>query len=270
MQRGFNVELVIDLHCHVLPGIDDGPPDVDGSLQMAQAALDDGIDAIVATPHVNMRYGLDPDAIPPRVEELQATLVRADLPLSLLCGAEIALSRLPGLGEDQIRSLCLGHSSYVLIESPYSPVGSVIEQSLFELRVRGFRPVLAHPERCPEFRRSIPRLTRLVENGVTCSVSAGSIVGQFGPAVRRFAGRLLELGLVHNVSSDAHDTVRRTPRLSAAFRDQKAPLSNPDMRLWLTSTVPAAILRDEPIPPPPPMPGSSRWWRPTGRSRTAT
>ncbi|MDQ4130114.1 MAG: hypothetical protein M3133_03850, partial [Actinomycetota bacterium] len=201
---------------------------------------------------------------------LQATLVRADLPLSLLCGAEVALSRLPGLGEDEIRRVCLGHSSYALVESPYSPVGSVIEQSLFELQVRGFRPVLAHPERCPEFRRDIPRLKRLVENGVTCSVSAGSIVGQFGPTVRRFAGRLLELELVHNVSSDGHDAVSRRPQLSGAFRDRKAPLSDPGVRRWLTSTVPAAILRDEPLPPPPPMSSPSRWWRPTARSRTAT
>ena len=82
------MELVIDLHCHVLPCVDDGPPEVEGSLEMAQAALEDGIQEIVATPHVNMRYGLDPDVIPVRVEELRATLVRADLPLSLLCGAD--------------------------------------------------------------------------------------------------------------------------------------------------------------------------------------
>src|SRR3712207_5417491 len=83
-QPGFNVRLVIDLHCHVLPGIDDGPRDAEESLRMAQAALDDGIHTIVATPHVNMRYGLDPDVIPARVEELRTTLARADLPLSLL------------------------------------------------------------------------------------------------------------------------------------------------------------------------------------------
>lgn len=250
---------MIDLHCHVLPDIDDGPADMEASLRMARTALDDGIHTIVATPHVNLRYGAEPEAIGARVEELRAALARDELPITLLSGAEISLSRLPGLDHDQLRTLCLGHSSYALIESPYSPVGSLIEESVFELQVHGFRPLLAHPERCPEFRRDVARLERLVESGVACSISAGSIVGQFGDTVRRFTFRLLQQGLVHNVSSDAHDPVRRAPGLRAALRVRKSPLASPGLQLWLTSTVPTAILADEPLPPRPSISRPSRW-----------
>lgn len=249
----------------MLPDIDDGPTGMDVSLQMAQAALADGIHTIVATPHVNHRYGSEPEAIGARVEELRAALAREELPISLLAGAEIALSRLPGLDEDQIRMLCLGDSSTCLVESPYTAVGSLIEESVFDLQVRGFRPLLAHPERCPEFQRDVPRLERLVGSGAACSISAGSIAGQFGETVRRFAFRLVERELVHNVSSDAHDPVRRAPGLRAAFRGSKGPLGNTRLQRWLTSTVPAAMLADEALPPRPRSPSPSRWRRLTAR-----
>ncbi len=256
---------MIDLHCHVLADIDDGPADPETSLQMARAALDDGIHTIVATPHINHRYGSDPESIGARVEELRALLARDELPIALLAGAEIALSRLPALDDDQTRLLCLGHSSSCLVESPYTAVGSLIEESIFDLQVRGFRPLLAHPERCPEFQRDMPRLERLVGGGVACSISAGSIGGQFGETVRRFALRLLERELVHNVSSDAHDPVRRAPGLRAAFRSSKGALGDARLQQWLTSTVPAAMLADEPLPPRPPVSSPSRWRRLTAR-----
>lgn len=232
---------------------------------MARAAISEGIHTMVATPHVNLRYGAEPETIPSAVEELRAALLGKELAVSLLGGAEIALGRLPGLADEQLRTLCLGHSSYALVESPYSAVGSLIEESLFNLRVRGFRPVLAHPERCPEFQRDIGRLERLVEDGVACSISVGSIAGQFGETPRRFAHRLLERGLAHNVSSDAHDPVRRAPALRAAFRGSRGLRASADLQLWLTSTVPAAIVADQPLPPRPPFSTSSRWRRSTAR-----
>jgi protein-tyrosine phosphatase len=256
---------VIDLHCHLLPDIDDGPADLEASLQMAHAALEDGIHTIVATPHVNLRYGTELEAIGAGVEELRSVLARNRLPISVLGGAEIALSRLPGLDDGQIGMLCLGDSSCALIESPYTAAGSLIEESVFDLVVRGFRPLLAHPERCPEFQRDLPRLERLVDSGVSCSISANSIVGQFGETVRRFALRLVELGLVHNVSSDAHDSVKRPPSIGVAFRAGKGPLGDTELQRWLTSAVPAALLADEPLPPRPPISSPSRWRRPTAR-----
>ena len=228
---------------------------------MARAAFDDGIETIVATPHVNHRYGADTARIGAGVEDLRAALTRAEVPISVLGGAEVALGRLPGLDWDEVRTLCLGHSSYLLVESPYSAVGSLMEESVFDLLVHGFHPLLAHPERCPEFQRDVGRLETLVDRGVMCSISAGSIVGQFGDTVRRFAGRLLDRGLVHNVSSDAHDPVHRAPELRQAFRGPKSPFRDTLLQLWLTSAVPAAILADEPPPPRPQIASPSRWQR---------
>lgn len=252
---------MIDLHCHLLPAIDDGPADMAESLQMAQVALREGIHTIVATPHVDLEYNTDSQAIAESVFDLRAALVDEGLSISVLPGAEIAVPRLPGLDDAQLRSLCLGDSSWALVESPYTYTGALIEDAMFDLRVRGFRPILAHPERCPEFQRDMARLERLIDAGVACSMSAGSIAGQFGQTVRRFAGRLLERGLVHNLSSDAHDPVKRAPALRLAFAASGGPPATTALQQWLTDTVPSAILADEPLPPRPPGSTRSRWRR---------
>ncbi len=245
---GANVPAVIDLHCHLLPGVDDGPATVEISLQMARAALDEGIHTVVATPHVNLEYGVVPEEIEDRVEALQAALAAEGLPLHVFSGAEVALNRCGGFSDAELRRLCLGRSSYALIESPYSRAGSLIEDVLFDLQVRGFRPLLAHPERCPEFQSDLPRLERLVDRGIACSVSAGSLVGQFGRTVKRFACRLLDEQLVHNLSSDAHDPARRPLSLRVAAGDRSRQVMSPAGLRWLTETVPAGILADEPLP----------------------
>jgi protein-tyrosine phosphatase len=241
--------------------MDDGPNDLEESLEMARSALGDGIETVVATPHVNVRYGVEPESIRSAVGELNAELEREGLPLSVLGGAEIAFSRIPGLDDQQLRELCLGRSTYALLESPYNAAGALVEEAVFSLKVRGFRPVLAHPERCPEFQRDVARLERLVEGGVACSISAGSIRGQFGEPVKRFAFQLLRRGLVHNVSTDAHSSVRRPPVLRTAFRGSGNPFATSGLQRWLTDAVPAAILADEPLPPAPRPAPSARWRR---------
>ncbi len=256
---------MIDLHCHLLPAIDDGPLDIEASLQMAQAAVHEGIHTMVVTPHVDLKYGIQRQQIAEGVAVLCAALEREQIPLTVHSGAEIALTRLPGLDDSQLRSLGLAFSSYLLIESPYSPAGILLEQAVFDLHVRGFRPLLAHPERCPEFHGDVERLRRLVEGGVACSMSAGSVVGQFGRTVKRFASHLVHEQLVHNLSSDAHDAVKRAPSLHAAFRAGNGPLSDAALQRWLTSSVPAAVLADEPLPPRPALPARSRWWGFVGR-----
>lgn len=255
---------VIDLHCHVLPGIDDGPGDISSSLRMAEAAVHEGIHTIVATPHVNLQYDTPSEAIAVGVANLRAALEREGVALSLVAGAEIGLTRLPGLDDDGLSALCIGGSSYALIESPYNSAGPLIEQSIFDLQVRGFRPVLAHPERCRAFQRNIARLEQLVSSGVICSINAGSVIGQFGQTARRFAHRLLERRLVHNLSSDAHDAVKRAPTLRIAFRALEGAGGSAQLERWLTASVPAAIVADEPLPPRPATQGAPRWRRRIG------
>ena len=254
---------MIDLHCHLLPGVDDGPPTTEVSLEMAQVALKEGTHTVVATPHVNLKYGVVPEEIDERVEALSEALAGEEVPLHVFSGAEVAFNRCASFDDAQLQSLCLGRSSYALIESPYSPAGTLIEDVLFDLQVRGFRPLLAHPERCPEFQNDVARLARLVDRGVACSVSAGSLGGQFGRTAKRFASRLLDAQLVHNLSSDGHDAVRRPPSLRVASGDRSRRLISAASLRWLTDTVPAAILADEPLPARPAGPAgrSSLWSR---------
>ena len=255
--------LVIDLHSHILPGLDDGAGDSEMSLAMARVAVDDGIRTIVATPHVNDAYNVDLEAIGRLAGELNVLFARAEIPLAVLAGAELAMTRVADMTDVDLTAASLGSGSSVLIESPYAPTLAFLDELLFDLQVRGFRPVLAHPERCPAFQRDIDRLSQLVQRGVLCSVNAGSMAGMFGTRVRRFVLQLLREGLVHDVASDAHDPVRRPPALRLGFDRANSDLPGLAMQLgWFTDAAPAAILAGEPLPPrPEPPPRKPSGWR---------
>lgn len=253
---------MIDLHSHILPGIDDGSDDSETSLAMARVAVEDGIRTIVATPHVNADYDVDFGNIGQLVGELNILLARAEVPLAVLPGAEVAVSRVAEMTDADLKSVCLGDSSSVLVESPYARTVVFLDELLFDLQVRGFRPVLAHPERCPLFQKDIDRLRELVGRGVLCSVNASSMAGVFGSTVRRFVIRLLEEGLVHDVASDSHDPSRRPPSLMVGFDSAEGELPGILAQVeWFTEDAPAAILAGEPLPPRPNPPSRSSGWR---------
>ncbi len=253
---------MVDLHSHILPGLDDGASDLAASMALARAAVADGTEAIVATPHVSFEYDTQPAVIDGGVKSLRAALEGAGVALELIAGAEVAAGRLSELDDDRLRALCIGLGPYLLVESPYSSA-PFLEDQIFGLQTRGFKPMLAHPERCPLFLRDASRLERLVSQGVLCSVTAGSIAGRFGRAVRRFSHDLLRAQLVHDISSDAHDTRRRPPGLRAAVESLGADLPELSPQAdWYTREVPAAVVHGEPIPGRP-RPGRrrSRGWR---------
>ncbi|MDQ3719322.1 MAG: hypothetical protein M3350_00800 [Actinomycetota bacterium] len=240
---------MIDLHCHILPGLDDGPEDLETSLEMARVAVAEGIERVVATPHIDLVHGVVPEQIVEGVAEVNSALRSAGIPLSIIPGAEIALPRVGSLDDDELRALSPGRHQYLLVESPYSRATGLLEQVLFDLRIRGFHPILAHPERCPDFQQDTGRLEALVEQGVLCSVDSGSIVGQFGKRVQRFAIELFRGALVHNVASDAHDPVGRPPLLRTALESAERAVPGIAARAeWFTSSVPAAIVAGETIP----------------------
>jgi len=252
---------MIDLHSHILPGIDDGAPDLDASLALAGAAVADGTRRMVATPHVSGDYDYDLDDIGRRTGEVNAALARQELPLAVLPGAEIALARLSGLSDDDLRLLSLGGGGCVLVESPYSPSAPFLDEALFDLQIRGFTPVLGHPERSPVFQGDLERVRELVARGVLCSITAGSLAGRFGAKPRRVSLELLSEGLVHSVDSDAHDTRGRPPGLSAGFGAAEEELPGIGRQIdWYARDAPAAILAGEPLPQapePPPRPRSA-------------
>jgi protein-tyrosine phosphatase len=239
---------VIDLHCHVLPGIDDGPETIAGSLALARAAVAAGVSTLVATPHVSWRYPNDADTIIGLVDELGERLVAEGVALELRPGAEVAMTRLAEIEPSQLARLRLGGGEWLLVEPPFTLVATVLEAILQDLQRSGNRILLAHPERCPAFHRDPGMLGSLVRGGVLTSVTAGSLVGRFGGAARRFALKLVQEGLVHNVASDAHGLSSRPPGMAAELEQAGlTPLAE-----WLTDAVPAAILNGQEIPARPP------------------
>jgi protein-tyrosine phosphatase len=235
---------VIDLHCHILPGIDDGPPTVADSLQMARIAVDLGMRTVVATPHVADRYPNRSEDIARHVHELNKRLVAASIPLEVLSGAEIALARLIDTPPEELARLSIAGGSWILLEPPFVLAVGGIERAVDNLFALGFRVLLAHPERCPAFHRDRATLERLVGAGVATSVTAGSLVGRFGTAVRRFSHTLVGDGLVHNVASDAHDYAERPPGIADELRECGLDW----LADWLANDVPAAIIAGAELP----------------------
>jgi protein-tyrosine phosphatase len=249
---------VIDLHCHILPGLDDGPANLDFSLSMARAAVEAGTQLIVATPHIRADFDVDPAEIEPRVDLFNDRLQRERLPLRVLPGAEIGWASASDLDDAQLARLSLGSGRRILLESPYGKRPVDLEGIVAGLADRGFQVVLAHPERCPLFQRDPERLRKLVAGGALCSITAGSMQGSFGDTVRTFTIEMLRGGLVHDVASDAHDHIHRPPALVDGFEDMKVDLPGIERHApWYTVTSPVAILAGNPIPAAPVLSGSA-------------
>jgi protein-tyrosine phosphatase len=243
------VRAVIDLHCHLLAGIDDGPADFDGSLALARAAAAAGTRTIVATPHVSSRYPNDAPTIHRLVELTAVELAREGVALDVLPGAEIAITRLAEIEPEQLDRLTLGGGPWLLLEPPFTSVAAGLDITILGLLAGERRICLAHPERCPAFHREPRMLETLVDQGVLTSLTAGSLVGRFGGSVRRFALELMEAEMVHNVASDAHDERDRPPGIGPELEESGFA----GLRDWLAWEVPAAIVAGEAIPPRPPV-----------------
>ena len=245
---------MVDLHCHILPGLDDGAPSLEAALDMARAARAAGIDTVVATPHIRDDHRFPIELIEQRLDSLRVALAASEIDLDLLAGGEVDLVKTTELDDETLAKLCLGEGRYLLVESPYTQAPSLLERALYDLQLRGFRPVLAHPERSPTFLRDRSRLEHLVESSVLCSVTARSVIGGFGKAVRRFSLGLFADGLVHNVASDAHDSVRRAPgfRRALACLDEEFRCGPAGGR-WFTDDAGRAIVTGRPLTGGPPV-----------------
>jgi protein-tyrosine phosphatase len=245
---------MIDLHCHVLPGIDDGPESIEGSLALARAAASAGTRILVATPHINSRYSPDAATIARLVDELNSRLAEEKLALRIGSGAEIAMTRVMEIGPEQLSAHGLGGSSWLLVEPPFAAAVHGLDALVLELRRRGHQVLIAHPERCYAFQRDRTLLDAVLRAGALTSVTAGSLVGRFGGDARRFAMKLVRDGMIHNVASDAHDHTNRPPGTAAELK--RAGLDQ--LADWLTNQVPTAILADTDIPPKPVCPKQRR------------
>jgi len=254
---------VIDLHCHVLPGIDDGPATFEGSIDLARVAAAAGIRTIVATPHVSRRYRNEASEIAELVHRLNGRLREQEIPVEIRRGAELSIARVEELDPAELSALRLGDGPWILLEPSLTRPAGGLETVALGLQRNGHRILLAHPERCMAFHRDPLLLESLVQAGALTSVTASSLVGRFGDHVRRFALRLARQGLIHNVVSDAHDHDKRPPSIARELEQVGlGPLAE-----WLTCAVPGAILDGEEVPPRPADvvvrigEEPRRWWR---------
>lgn len=239
---------MIDIHNHILAGIDDGAGNSGISFDMARIAVADGITDIVCTPHITPGlYDNDIDLIAGHLEALRAELRSQEIPLRLHIGADIHIA------PDLARHLEGGHyprlagSRYFLFEPSHSMVQPAIEDLARSLLKSAFVPVLTHPERLGWIERHYDVICRLDEMGVAIQLTAGSITGRFGDSPRRWSERLLEEGRVDLIATDAHDARNRPPILSKA-RERVAQLLGDPAARQMTLDNPARILRNRPLP----------------------
>jgi protein-tyrosine phosphatase len=240
---------MVDLHSHILPGVDDGSRSFEESIEIAIAAVRDGTRIIAATPHVRDDYPTTATRMEKLVVELNEALRLRGIELQVVGGAEIAIPNLRTLSPDELRRFGLGgNPGYLLLEFPYVGWPLSLETDIWNLAQRGITPVIAHPERNPQVQNDPARVGALVSAGALIQITAASVDGRLGRLCRRTAEKLIAAGHAHLIASDAHwPGLRRVGTASAA-----AALRDPDLAHWLTDEVPSAIVADREIPQRPP------------------
>lgn len=235
---------MIDIHTHILPGLDDGAGSVEEALAMARCAVADGIRIMVATPHVIT--GLYPNsrkAVLEALEQFKGALQENAIPLTVLPGAEYRLE--PELSERLIRGELLTINDggrYLLVEMPAMLVPDFAVQVFYKLRLQGVTPIIAHPERNAGFVREPGLLYDLVSRGALAQVTAGSLTGLLGSAAAAGARKFLERGYVQFIASDAHSSSERGPLLAEAAREAERLLGEEPGRRLVTGNPQRAIL----------------------------
>jgi protein-tyrosine phosphatase len=256
----------IDTHVHLLPGIDDGPGSMDESVTLARALVADGVATAVATPHLRADYpGVVPDELDGRCEELRSALRGEDVQLEVVAGAEVDVLWASEASDIALRLASYGQrGDYLLVETPYTSLSRHFDELLFELSVRGFSLVLAHPERNEAFQTDRGWAERLTERGILLQVTAASLV-QSSPSGRA-ARAMVAAGHAHLIASDAHG-VERYGRVLLSAGERVARELAPDRASWMVRAGPAALLAGQALQPPPTGARTTPWTRLFRRGR---
>ena len=238
---------MIDLHCHILPGIDDGPSSIDESIEMCRIAASDGISVLVATPHFTPGlYEPSSEQVFMAVDELAGRIKEEGLELKLLAGADVRISPELRGHLDTFPHLWLnGTSTHFLIELPHDEAPHNWESFLLPFQRSGLVPVLTHPERNPTFMTGLSSIRTFVANGGLVQLTAMSITGDFGPTVQDLAFEILEEGLAHVIATDAHSQTSRPPVLSAAVKLASHAVGE-EAALSMVDAVPSRIIAGAP------------------------
>ncbi len=233
---------MIDIHCHLLPALDDGPATVEASLNMCRIACLDGIRKIVATPHINEKFT-------PSLTDIESGIAQimkeAGGDIEVLPGSDVLLSPFTKelIGKEKVVPLNI--KNYLLIELPDTFSGEVMERELLSVQQKGFRVIVTHPERQEIFSYRMDFLENLVKKGCLVQVTSSSITGKFGRKVQGLTRTLFRKGLVHVIATDAHSDRYRKPKLSEAVDTAKRWIGK-DAELMVTS-IPEKIIKGESI-----------------------
>ena len=208
---------MIDLHCHMLPGIDDGAPDLATSLQMARIAWRDGITVTACTPHITPGvYDNTAPGIRKAISELRVALAAEGIPLKLVEGADVHICADMVAGLKNGRIATLAGSRYLLFEPSHHIAPPRLRETVFEVMSAGFHPIITHPERLTWIEDHYPTMIALAKAGAWMQLTAGSVTGRFGARPKYWSERMLDEGLVHLLATDAHNLRARSPVMSEA------------------------------------------------------
>jgi protein-tyrosine phosphatase len=239
---------VVDLHHHLLPGIDDGAPDLATTLKMARMAADDGITHVVCTPHANGRYPFDAEKIQGLLAEVRLAIADVGIRLILGFGCDLHLSY------DNVRDALanprrytVNAGEYVLVELPDYALPPTLEETFYSLRLAGMTPILTHPERNPSLQQDDSRLKDWIRDGMLTQVTASSVTGLMGRKAQKMAERMLADRWVHFLSTDAHNISTRPPKMREA-RDHIAARYGEPYAQRLCTENPQAVFDSRPLP----------------------
>jgi protein-tyrosine phosphatase len=256
---------LIDLHCHLLPGIDDGSKDLAMSLAMARMASADGISTIACTPHILPGiYNNSGPAIRKAIARLAESIAKAGIPISLVTGADVHIACDLAVQLRDDRALTINGSRYLLLEPPHHVLPPRLEDLIFGLQTAGYVPILTHPERLSWLEGHYDLVGRLVSSSVLMQITAGSVMGRFGRRPCYWAERMLDEGLCHLLATDAHNTEQRAPRMADA-RDFVAQRLGDDEAINLVLRRPQGILNNLSPAELPPLPRAKAWQQASGR-----
>ncbi|WP_260284813.1 tyrosine-protein phosphatase [Peribacillus aracenensis] len=210
---------MIDIHCHILPGMDDGSADMKESLNMARKAVEAGITHLFATPHhLNEKYVNVKSNIIDRAVRLNESLQEANIPLTIHLGQEVRIHRdiFTSLEKEEILTLD-DNGTYILLELPSGKVPTYTLEVIYELLLKGITPIIVHPERNKELIANHKLLFELVQEGALTQITSGSIIGNFGKSIQSFSKKIIKHNLAHFIATDAHNIGSRGFTLQQAY-----------------------------------------------------
>jgi protein-tyrosine phosphatase len=238
---------MVDIHCHILPEVDDGAKTWDIAVEMCKMAKRDGIDHIVASPHANHEYKYDREQHQERLARLKEA-TGGIVELSLGCDFHLSYDNIRDMLENPAR-YCIGNTRYLLVEFSDFSVPPHTGNLLLDISAHGITPIITHPERNPILQRSPQMVDEWAENGALVQVTANSLTGRWGKTAKKMAESLAKKGIVHVLASDAHNTGSRPPILSEA-RDVMKRIAGEDSALAMVDSNPRAIVAGQAPPFP--------------------